>query len=196
MPRTSRTLRLALLTASTSLTVGGVLLPTAAFAAPAAPHAATAPAAAANDEDGFGSLTVFGEEDQSPQDESPQDEAPQDESPQDEAPQDEAPQDPSPSEETAPDDGIVPESYCNDPMAAPGLCVDGKPLPKGDGTVVVPQAPPDSGIVPDSYCNDPMAAPGLCVNGKPLPKGDGSVKVPQGTLIPSPTGSSTAELAV
>ncbi|WP_455353040.1 hypothetical protein [Streptomyces sp. SYSU K217416] len=190
MPRTSRTLRLVLLTASTSLAAGGVLLPSGAFAAPAAPHTTTAPA----DEDGS--------------------------HPQDSEPQDSEPQDSEPGESDAKDaeTGVVPEGYCNDPKAAPGLCVNGKPLPKGDGSVKVPQGekPKDSGtgVVPEGYCNDPKAAPGLCVNGKPLPKGDGSVKVPKGSticlgvdtpeqcaarqqpVVKSPTGSSTAELAV
>ncbi|MFJ4779796.1 hypothetical protein [Streptomyces sp. NPDC088762] len=174
MSHTSRTLRLALLTASSALAAGSVLLPTGAFAAPATPPAITVQAdddsgdevSDSTNEDELGSLVTPGETDENP------------------------------SEPTESDSGVVPDSYCNDPMAAPGLCVDGKPLPKGDDSVTVPQAPPNSGVVPDSYCNDPMAAPGLCVNGKPLPKGDGSVIVPQAPYVPSPTGSSTARLAV
>ncbi|MFF7888264.1 hypothetical protein ACH40F_44325 [Streptomyces sp. NPDC020794] len=48
MPRTSRTQRLVMLTASTALAAGGVLLPTSAFAAPALPHTGAVATAAAH----------------------------------------------------------------------------------------------------------------------------------------------------
>ncbi|WP_371642730.1 hypothetical protein [Streptomyces mirabilis] len=51
MPRTSRTQRLVMLTASTALAAGGVLLPTSAFAAPALPHTGAVATAAAHHDD-------------------------------------------------------------------------------------------------------------------------------------------------
>ncbi|MFE2972736.1 hypothetical protein ACFXKC_56315 [Streptomyces sp. NPDC059340] len=48
MPRTSRTQRLVMLTASTALAAGGVLLPTSAFAAPSIPHTGAVATAAAH----------------------------------------------------------------------------------------------------------------------------------------------------
>ncbi|MFF4497356.1 hypothetical protein [Streptomyces sp. NPDC001546] len=118
MSRTPRSLRLVLLTASASLAAGGVLLPTGAFAAPAAPHLAAATAHGHGhrhhgSEEGDGS--GGGGQDAPP------------------PPVDQPPADPG---------GVVPPERCDDPMSAPGLCVDGKPLPKGDGHVVVPQGPP------------------------------------------------------
>ncbi|GAA0301905.1 hypothetical protein GCM10010302_45480 [Streptomyces polychromogenes] len=64
------------------------------------------------------------------------------------------------------------------------------------GTPPRPADPQPDGVIPADRCKDPKVAPGLCVDGKPLPKGDGHVVVPEGTYVPSPTGSSTVELAV
>ncbi|MFG2667899.1 hypothetical protein ACGFY6_27070 [Streptomyces sp. NPDC048387] len=113
MSRTPRSLRLVLLTASASLAAGGVLLPTGAFAAaPATPHLAASPA------HGHGHRH-HGSEEGDGSGSGGQDAPP--------------PADPG---------GVVPPDRCDDPTTAPGLCVDGKPLPKGDGHVVVPQGPP------------------------------------------------------
>ncbi|KJY45287.1 hypothetical protein VR46_15635 [Streptomyces sp. NRRL S-444] len=161
MSLTSRPLRLALLTASTSLAAGGVLLPTGAFAAPATPHTITLPAdRGGNDHD-----DRRGED--SKDDRVPSDEkVPSDENP---AGEGEVPSKPADS------DGVVPESYCNDPKAAPGLCVDGKPLPKGDGTVKVPMG---------SVLCLGVDTPEQCAARQPKPP------------VPGGTGSSTIGLAV
>ncbi|MEU9301359.1 hypothetical protein [Streptomyces sp. NPDC048269] len=161
MPRTSRTLRLALLTASTSLAVGGVLLPTGAFAAPATPHTATAlPADRGSDHHKDRKGKERHEEDRNKDEDSSREEG------SGEVEDRTEPQDS--------DTGVVPESYCNDPKALPGLCVDGKPLPKGDNSVKVPQ-----GSV-------------LCL-GIDTPEQCAERQKP---LVQSPTGSSTAKLAV
>ncbi|MEU9304978.1 hypothetical protein [Streptomyces sp. NPDC048269] len=132
MSRSSRTLRLALLTASTSLAAGGVLLPTGAFAATPAttPHAITLPAdRGGNDheERQGGDWEKSGDWNKNRGGSHGKD---TDES---------QGEDQDRSEPTDPGSGVVPEDYCNDPKGLPGLCVDGKPLPKGDGTVMVPQ---------------------------------------------------------
>ncbi|MFI5999252.1 hypothetical protein ACIA98_02360 [Streptomyces sp. NPDC051366] len=157
MSHVSRTLRLALLTASTTLAAGGVLLPTGALAAPATPHTTTLPA----DRDSHGHKDRSGEDrnnDQGGSDENPADEGKDS------------------SEPTDSESGVVSQDYCNSPNAAPGLCVDGKPLPKGDGTVKVPQ-----GKIPCLAIDSPE----LCAQ-KQNPK----------PYVPSPTGSSTVGLAV
>ncbi|MGW6984236.1 hypothetical protein ACWGE1_33135 [Streptomyces sp. NPDC054932] len=174
MSRIFRTpLRLALLTASTSLVAGGVLLPTGAFAAPAAPHTVTLPAER-GDQDQDGSWGGDNEEAASP--ENPADEAEEPGDPAGSDPADSAPADsePADSEPADSEPGIVTEESCNDPMALPGLCVDGKPLPKGDDTVVVPQGPQ------------------LCL-GIDTPEQCADRQKPR---VPSPTGSSTVELAI
>ncbi|WP_030296946.1 hypothetical protein [Streptomyces katrae] len=156
MSLTSRTLRLALLTASTSLAAGGVLLPTGAFAAPATPHAITLPADRGSD-DHKDRRGEDGKNDKVGSDENPAGEG-------------EVPSKPADSES-----GVVPESYCNDPKAAPGLCVNGKPLPKGDGTVKVPMG--------SQLCLG-VDTPEQCAARQPKPP------------VPGGTGSSTIELAV
>ncbi|WP_438317168.1 hypothetical protein ACSHWO_31090 [Streptomyces sp. HUAS TT3] len=155
MSRTSRSLRLVLFTASASLAAGGALLPTGAVAAPAAPHAVTLPAdRGGNDHDNHRGKDRNGDDGGSQSRGTGEGE-----------------------EQTSPKDsesGVVPESHCNDPKALPGLCVDGKPLPKGDGTVKVPQ-----GSV-------------LCL-GIDTPEQCAARQKP---VVHSPTGSPTAELAV
>lgn len=135
MSHTSRTLRFALLTASTSLALGGALLPTGAFAAPAPAHAVTLPAedgdGARSDHtgrhgrDGGWNWNRHRDEDENRHDDTPPDDS----------------ADTDTTEPADSEDGIVPQEHCNDPKALPGLCVDGKPLPKGDNSVTVPQAP-------------------------------------------------------
>ncbi|MGW0817682.1 hypothetical protein ACWD00_31425 [Streptomyces viridiviolaceus] len=147
MPTTSPTTRkrrVLMLAASTALAAGGALVPTGAFAAPATPHAAAAITADWDDH-----------EDRDWDDRDHEDGDWDDRDHEDRDSTDEGPES-TEDTETTPESGVVPESYCSDPMRAPGLCVDGKPLPKGDGTVTVPQ----------------------------------------GILVPSPTGSPTARLAV
>ncbi|MEU2389497.1 hypothetical protein [Streptomyces sp. NPDC007369] len=181
MSRTSRTLRLVLFTASASLTAGGVLLPTGAIAAPAAPHPviATADRDGGDREDAQGEDGNVGEEDNGSETGSqPTDSGSTDSGSQ---PTDSGSQ-PTGSveggEQSAPQgdsgSGVVPESACNDPKQLPGLCVNGKPLPKGDGSVKVPQGSVLClGIDTPEQCADRQ---------KPVVK--------------SPTGSSTVELAV
>ncbi|MFD8410936.1 hypothetical protein ACFV2Q_04085 [Streptomyces sp. NPDC059650] len=157
MPRISRTLRLALLTASTTLAAGGVLLPTGALAAPATPHTVILPA----DRGSHGHKDRSGEDnDRDGTRENPADEGGEGKD----------------SSEPTDSDGVVSEDYCNSPTRAPGLCVDGKPLPKGDGTTKVPQ-----GKIPCLAIDSPE----LCAQ-KQNPK----------PYVPSPTGSSTVGLAV
>ncbi|MFI7353799.1 hypothetical protein ACIBTP_07615 [Streptomyces avidinii] len=180
MPSTSRTLRLALLTVSGSLAAGAVLLPTGAFAAPAAPHAVTLPAdRGGHDRDGSrgGDRNDGGRHDDGSQ------ETPTDETPAGEADDPAGPTDTEPAETdstgTGPadsEDGIVSQEHCNDPRALPGLCVDGKPLPKGDNSVVVPMAPQ------------------LCL-GIDTPEQCAERQKPR-LVVESPTGSSTTRLAV
>ncbi|MBG0854949.1 hypothetical protein I2W78_24660 [Streptomyces spinoverrucosus] len=134
---TTRKRRVLMLAASTALAAGGALVPTGAFAAPATPPATTITA-------------DWDNRDSEDRDNSDED-----------------------RDSTDEDTKTAPEST------------------EGSET-----APESGGVVSESYCSSPTRAPGLCVDGKPIPKGDGTVKVPQGTVVPSPTGSSTAELAV
>ncbi|MFG2974565.1 hypothetical protein ACGFYY_16435 [Streptomyces sp. NPDC048331] len=147
MSHTSRTLRFALLTASTSLALGGALLPTGAFAAPAPAHAITLPA-----EDGSPGENIVGGNNRTGRDghdggwswNRHRDEEHRDEdTPRDDSPDttDPADSDSADTDTTDREDRLFTEEYCNDPKALPGVCVDGKPRPKGDNTVKVPQAP-------------------------------------------------------
>ncbi|MER7827981.1 hypothetical protein ABTX85_36105 [Streptomyces sp. NPDC096097] len=147
MSHTSRTLRFALLTASTSLALGGALLPTGAFAAPAPAHAITLPAEdgspgeAAVGENSIGrdghaggwSWNWNGDEDGNCDEDTPPGDSPETTDPADSDPAD-TDTDPADSED-------VTQEHCTDPKALPGPCADGKPLPKGDTSVKVPQAP-------------------------------------------------------
>ncbi|MDX3540736.1 hypothetical protein PV721_41925 [Streptomyces sp. MB09-01] len=179
MPRTSRTLRLVMLTASTSLAAGAVLLPTGAFAAPAAPHTVTFQADRGGndhedreDEDWNQGEDRNEDEGGSREEGSGGNEEPSTE--QDGSQEEGSGEGKDASEPEDSESGVVQESYCNDPKALPGLCVDGKPLPKGDGTVKVPQGTKLClGIDTPEQCADRQ---------KPT--------------VPSPTGSSTVELAV
>ncbi|MEV4192645.1 hypothetical protein [Streptomyces toxytricini] len=159
MSRISRTLRVALLTASTTLAAGGVLLPTGALAAPATPSTAVALPA---ERGGSGHDDRSGEERNTDQDDSSR-----------EHPAEEGT---GSSDSTESESGVVSPDYCNSPNAAPGLCVNGKPLPKGDGTSKVPQ-----GKIPCLAIDSPE----LCAQ-KQNPK----------PYVPSPTGSSSVGLAV
>ncbi|MFD0266225.1 hypothetical protein ACFVGY_06465 [Streptomyces sp. NPDC127106] len=160
--RTSRTLRLVLFTASASLAAGGVLLPTGAIAAPATPYPAAVTAERDDSDrgDDQGEGGSVGEERSNDGDDTQQKDSGEGE-------------EQSPPQGDA-ESGVVPESSCNDPKQLPGLCVDGKPLPKGDGTVKVPQGSvPCLGIDTPEQCAER-----------------------QRPVVKSPTGSSTVELAV
>ncbi|MEV7446470.1 hypothetical protein AB0O22_35890 [Streptomyces sp. NPDC091204] len=185
MPRTSRTLRLVMLTASTTLAAGAVLLPTGAFAAPATPTTATVQSDRGGDdhEDGQdedwsrGGDWSRGEdrnEDSQGSGEEGSGESEESGTKQDGTQEEGSGTGQDASEPEESESGVVKESYCNDPKALPGLCVDGKPLPKGDGTVKVPQGTKLClGIDTPQQCADR-----------------------QRPTVPSPTGSSTVELAV
>ncbi|MFK0256154.1 hypothetical protein [Streptomyces sp. NPDC090445] len=167
MSRTSRTLRLALFTASASLAAGGALLPTSALAAPATPHTVTLPAdrgANGQENDEREDRTEDTTEDTT------EDRTGETDGTDQQDPAEGADQPGSTDSES----GVVPESYCNDPKGLPGLCVDGKPLPKGDGTVTVPQG---------SVLCLGIDTPQQCADR-------------QRPVVQSPTGSSTVELAV
>lgn len=180
MPRTSRTLRLALLTASTSLAAGAVLLPTGALAAPAAPHTITLPAErGGNDhedrqgedrnEDEGGSHGSGSDERERERD---GEREPEGGGEHEGGGEDHS--EPTDSEPTDSESGVVPEEYCDDPKGLPGLCVDGKPLPEGDDSVTVPQGSvPCLGVDTPEQCADRQRPP-----------------------VPGGTGSSTIELAV
>ncbi|NXY93768.1 hypothetical protein HYE82_05015 [Streptomyces sp. BR123] len=161
MSRTSRTRRLVLFTASASLAAGGALLPTSALAAPATPHTVTPTLSADRGASGYEN----DEREDRNEDGNTENEGPDQKDPAEGGEQ---------SGSTDSESGVVPESYCNDPKGLPGLCVDGKPLPKGDGTVTVPRGSVLClGIDTPQQCADRQ---------KPVVK--------------SPTGSSTVELAV
>ncbi|WP_327411657.1 hypothetical protein [Streptomyces sp. NBC_01233] len=186
MPRTSRTLRLVMLTASTSLAAGAVLLPTGAFAAPAAPRTITLQADRGGND----------HEDRQDEDWNQGEDRNEDEGGSRE-------EGSGASEESSTEQGGSQEG---DSGAQEEGSTEGQDASEPEDS--------ESGVVQESYCSDPKALPGLCVDGKPLPKGDGTVKIPQGTklclgidtpgqcadrqrpTVPIPTGSSTVELAV